>query len=105
MGLLCFIDVSDLSRASSDLKNKENCMKHTEVLPSLGETIEEGEVEEWMVEVGDEVENGEPILVVGTDKASLEINATASGVFTQKLVGVGDMVKVGAAVAEIESEG
>jgi|TARA_Y100000588_G_scaffold340129_1_gene383280 pyruvate/2-oxoglutarate dehydrogenase complex dihydrolipoamide acyltransferase (E2) component len=80
-------------------------MKHTEVLPSLGETIEEGEVEEWMVEIGDEVENGEPILVVGTDKASLEINATASGVFTQKLVGVGDMVKVGAAVAEIESEG
>ena len=80
-------------------------MKHTEVLPSLGETIEEGEVEEWMVKVGDEVENGEPILVVGTDKASLEINATASGVFTQKLVGVGDMVKVGAAVAEIESEG
>ena len=80
-------------------------MKHTEVLPSLGETIEEGEVEEWMVEVGDEVENGEPILVVGTDKASLEINATASGVFTQKLVGVGDMVKVGAAVAEIESQG
>ena len=80
-------------------------MKHTEVLPSLGETIEEGEVEEWMVEIGDEVENGEPILVVGTDKASLEINATASGVFTQKLVGVGDTVKVGAAVAEIESEG
>ena len=80
-------------------------MKHTEVLPSLGETIEEGEVEEWMVEIGDEVENGDPILVVGTDKASLEINATASGVFTQKLVGVGDMVKVGAAVAEIESEG
>ena len=80
-------------------------MKHTEVLPSLGETIEEGEVEEWMVEIGDEVENGEPILVVGTDKASLEINATASGVFTQKLVGGGDMVKVGAAVAEIESEG
>ncbi len=80
-------------------------MKHTEVLPSLGETIEEGEVEEWMVEIGDEVENGEPILVVGTDKASLEINATASGVFTQKLVGVGAMVKVGAAVAEIESEG
>tara|TARA_B110000014_G_C19658903_1_gene346516 strand:- start:175 stop:417 length:243 start_codon:yes stop_codon:yes gene_type:complete len=80
-------------------------MKHTEVLPALGETIEEGEVEEWMVEVGDEVENGEPILVVGTDKASLEINATASGVFTQKLVSVGDMVKVGASVAEIESEG
>ena len=80
-------------------------MKHTEVSPALGETIEEGEVEEWMVEVGDEVENGEPILVVGTDKASLEINATASGVFTQKLVSVGDMVKVGASVAEIESEG
>ena len=80
-------------------------MKHTEVLPSLGETIEEGEVEEWMVEIGDEVENGEPIRVVGTDKASLEINATASGVFTQKLVSVGDMVKVGASVAEIESEG
>ena len=60
-----------------------------------------------MAEISDDKigENGEPILVVGTDKASLEINATASGVFTQKLVGVGDMVKVGAAVAEIESDG
>jgi pyruvate/2-oxoglutarate dehydrogenase complex dihydrolipoamide acyltransferase (E2) component len=60
-------------------------MAHIMVLPQLGETIEEGEVEEWMIQLNDEVEDGEPILVVGTDKAALEINATASGRVTKSL--------------------
>ena len=77
-------------------------MTHIMVLPQLGETIEEGEVEEWMIQLNDEVEDGEPILVVGTDKAALEINATASGRVTKFLVNAGDVVKVGQQVAEIE---
>jgi 2-oxoisovalerate dehydrogenase E2 component (dihydrolipoyl transacylase) len=77
-------------------------MTHIMVLPQLGETIEEGEVEEWMIQLNDEVEDGEPILVVGTDKAALEINATASGRVTKFLVKAGDVVKVGQQVAEIE---
>ena len=77
-------------------------MAHTVTLPQLGETIEEGEVEEWLVEIGDDVEDDEPILMIGTDKASLEVNATAAGRLSKKLVEVGDIVKTGQAVGEIE---
>ena len=55
-------------------------MTHTVLLPDIGETIDEGVVEEWLVEIGDEVEKGEPILTVEVDKATLEVAATAEGV-------------------------
>ncbi len=77
-------------------------MTHVMVLPELGETIEEAEVQEWMVGIDDEVEDGEPILIMQTDKAALEINATASGKLSKMLVSIGQFVKVGEPVAEIE---
>ena len=77
-------------------------MTHVMVLPELGETIEEAEVQEWMVGIDDEVEDGEPILIMQTDKAALEINATASGRLSKTLVSIGQFVKVGEPVAEIE---
>ena len=77
-------------------------MTHVMVLPELGETIEEAEVQEWMVGIDDEVEDGEPILIMQTDKAALEINATASGRLSKMLVSIGQFVKVGEPVAEIE---
>ena len=77
-------------------------MTHVMVLPELGETIEEAEVQEWMVGIDDEVEDGEPILIMQTDKAALEINATASGRLSKILVSIGQFVKVGEPVAEIE---
>mgnify|MGYP001487539271 FL=1 len=77
-------------------------MTHVMVLPELGETIEEAEVQEWMVGIDDEVEDGEPILIMQTDKAALEINATASGRLSKMIVSIGQFVKVGEPVAEIE---
>ena len=77
-------------------------MTHTVLLPDIGETIDEGVVEEWLVEIGDEVEKGEPILTVEVDKATLEVAATAEGVLARKLVDVEQTVRTGDPLAEID---
>ena len=80
-------------------------MTHTVLLPDIGETIDEGVVEEWLVEIGDEVEKGEPILTVEVDKATLEVAATAEGVLARKLVDVEQAVRTGDPLAEIDETG
>ena len=77
-------------------------MTQTVLLPDIGETIDEGVVEEWLVEVGDEVEKGEPILTVEVDKATLEVAATAEGVLVRRLVDVEQAVRTGDPLAEID---
>ena len=77
-------------------------MTHTVLLPDIGETIDEGVVEEWLVEVGDEVEKGEPILTVEVDKATLEVAATAEGILVRQLVDIEQTVRTGDPLAEID---
>jgi pyruvate dehydrogenase E2 component (dihydrolipoamide acetyltransferase) len=64
-------------------------------LPDLGEGIHEGEIIEILVSVGDEVEEGDDLLVVETDKASVEIPSPYTGEVTGIEVEPGDMVHVG----------
>ncbi len=64
-------------------------------LPDLGEGIHEGEVIAVLVSVGDEVQEGDPILEVETDKASVEIPSPYTGKVEKILVKPGDVVKVG----------
>ncbi len=77
-------------------------MTHTVLMPDIGETIDEGTVEEWLIEVGEEVEKGEPILTVEVDKAILEVAATADGVLVRRLVEAEETVRSGDALAEID---
>ena len=78
-------------------------MTHTVLMPDIGETIDEGVVEEWLVEIGDEVEKGEPIVTVEVDKATLEVAATAEGVLVRRLVDVEQTVRSGDPLAEIDA--
>lgn len=64
-------------------------------LPDLGEGIHEGEVVSVLVKVGDRVEEEQPILVVETDKAAVEIPSPFSGLVQQINVKPGDLVQVG----------
>ena len=64
-------------------------------LPDLGEGIHEGEVITVLVSVGDEVKEGDPIMEVETDKASVEIPSPYTGKVEEILVKPGDIVKVG----------
>ncbi|MDB4893770.1 MAG: dehydrogenase, partial [Firmicutes bacterium] len=56
------------------------------VMPKAGITMDEGTVVEWLVKVGDPFKEGQPLAVVETDKASIEVNANADGVMLAILV-------------------
>lgn len=64
-------------------------------LPDLGEGIHEGEIIDILVSVGDPVEDGQPVLVVETDKATTEVPAPVTGTVEAINVRPGDQVKVG----------
>ena len=61
----------------------------TVIMPKMGDGMEEGTLLRWLKQVGDEVEAGDPIAEIETDKVTLEIEATESGVLTKTLVGRG----------------
>lgn len=64
------------------------------IMPKLGETMEEGEIIKWLKSEGDKVRKGEPLLEVATDKANMEVEATASGYVRKILAKGGEKVPV-----------
>lgn len=72
-------------------------------VPKWGLTIETMTVLAWLKEVGDEVEKGDPICEVETDKADAEIEAPEAGRIVELTVSIGDECKVGDVVAVLET--
>ena len=72
-------------------------------LPEIGEGVGEGELMKWLVKNGDTVATDQPILEVMTDKATVEIPSPVSGKITGIVSKVGDMIKVGGVLAQIEA--
>ena len=78
----------------------------TEVLvPTLGESITEATLGEWLKQPGDPVAADEPIASLETDKVSVEVPSPVAGVMGQHAVQVGDTVSVGAMIATVEAGG
>jgi 2-oxoglutarate dehydrogenase E2 component (dihydrolipoamide succinyltransferase) len=78
----------------------------TEVLvPTLGESITEATLGEWLKQPGDAVAADEPIAALETDKVSVEVPSPVAGVMGQHAVKVGDTVSVGAMIATVETGG
>ena len=74
----------------------------TEVLvPPLGQTVDTLTIVSWYKQEGEAVTQGEPLYVVETDKASLDVEAPASGVLRGVTAQPGDEVKVLSAIAVI----
>jgi pyruvate/2-oxoglutarate dehydrogenase complex dihydrolipoamide acyltransferase (E2) component len=71
------------------------------LMPQLGETVTEGKILTWFKAVGDEVNEGDNIFEVETDKVTVEVQAIASGRLSEIRVGAGTVAKVGAVVAVI----
>jgi len=69
------------------------------ILPKLGQTMEVGTIVEWIKREGDAVRRDEILFTVETDKAVMEVEATADGFLRKILVPVGQTVPVLAAVA------
>ncbi len=75
------------------------------IMPTLGLTMEEGTINQWLKKEGDKVQKGEPLIVVETDKAAQEVEATADGVLARILHPEGAAVPVGTTIAIIAAEG
>jgi len=73
-------------------------------LPDLGEGLVEAEIAEWMVKVGDHVNEEDPIGAMLTDKAAVELSAPVSGRVTRLAGEVGDTIAVGSPMIVFETE-
>jgi len=75
------------------------------VVPTLGESITEATVGEWLKQPGDAVAADEPIASLETDKVSVEVPSPVAGVMGEHAVKVGDTVQVGALLATVGEGG
>ena len=73
-------------------------------LPDLGEGVREGEIARWLVEVGQEVAEDEPLVEIQTDKTTVEIPSPAAGKVARILVEEGELVPVGTPLVLIGSD-
>lgn len=72
------------------------------LMPQLGNEITEAEITEWLKAEGDEVTEGDLVLIITTTKMSLEIEAPASGTLKAIAVQEGELAEVGTVLATIE---
>jgi pyruvate dehydrogenase E2 component (dihydrolipoamide acetyltransferase) len=75
------------------------------VLPKLGNTVESSIIASWLRQLGDTIAEGDPICIVETDKTTMEVVSTASGVLLEQLVKVGDDVPVLTPIARVGERG
>lgn len=74
------------------------------VIPELGESVTEAILVEWLKKDGAAVEEDEPIAVIETDKADVELPAPESGILSHSKSD-GDTVQVGEAIGQIDPDG
>ena len=74
------------------------------VVPRLGESVIEVTIIKWLKNEGERIENEEALVEIATDKVDSEIVSTASGKLVKKIYNEGDIVAVGKAFAQLESE-
>ncbi len=81
------------------LKGKENGMDV--IVPVLGESVVEATVSKWIKKKGEYVEVDDPIVELETDKVTLEVPASITGILENTVVSEGDTVEVGALLGTI----
>ncbi len=75
------------------------------IMPALGMAQEKGKLVSWLKADGEAVKKGEPLMEVETDKATVEVEAPASGILTHVTAAPGDEVPVGQKIAVILAPG
>src|SRR5262245_49716934 len=71
------------------------------LMPQLGETVADGKITKWFVSAGDTVKPGDNLFEIETDKVSMEVPSTTTGVLAEIRVPAGEVALVGAVVAVI----
>jgi pyruvate/2-oxoglutarate dehydrogenase complex dihydrolipoamide acyltransferase (E2) component len=71
-------------------------------VPQLGNGIDSVVIQEWLVEIGEPIQVGEPLVVVETDKATSDLQSPLSGAITAIYAEEEAEVAVGEPLAELE---
>ena len=75
------------------------------VVPSVGESVTEVEIGDWLKNPGDSVEEDEPVVVIETEKVTVELPAPAAGTITETLKRKGERAAVGDVIGYMEPNG
>ena len=75
------------------------------IMPKMGDAMEAGTLGTWLKSEGDEVEIGDVLAEIETDKATMELTAEDAGILQEIIASEGDAVPVGEAIAVIVGEG
>src|SRR6478672_2580783 len=70
-------------------------------IPAMGESVSEGTLLEWLVKIGDSVQEQQGLAEVSTDKVDAELPSPVSGIVAELLAAPDDTVRVGQVVARI----
>jgi pyruvate/2-oxoglutarate dehydrogenase complex dihydrolipoamide acyltransferase (E2) component len=79
-------------------------MRLTVKLPRVADTATEVAVTRLLVGIGSAVAQGEPIVIVETDKAEVEVPSPVAGTVVEVLVGAGDEIEIGAPLLVLEGQ-
>jgi pyruvate dehydrogenase E2 component (dihydrolipoamide acetyltransferase) len=74
-------------------------------MPRLSDSMEEGTVLKWLVDLGGEVRRGEPLVEIETDKANMTYDADTDGVLVEVVAQEGDTLAIGEVIARIGEAG
>ncbi len=80
-------------------------MAETISMPKLGFDMAEGLLVRWVKQVGENINKGDVLAEIETDKATVEVESSASGVILQLVVDQGTMVPVNAPIAIVGAAG
>lgn len=75
------------------------------IMPKMGDAMEAGTLSSWVKHEGDQVEVGDTLAEIETDKATMELEAEDAGVLTRLIAGEGDEIPVGEPIAVISADG
>ena len=74
-------------------------------LPDIGEGVTEGELVQWLVQVGDTVEDDQPVAEVMTDKATVEVPTPFAGTVKELKAQEGDVIPIETEILVLETSG
>ena len=78
-------------------------MRSEVILPKWGMTMQDGTIAEWMVAEGEQVEEGDPIAVIETEKVETELPSPDTGTVAEIVVEDGATVDVGTVIAWLDT--
>ena len=73
-------------------------------LPKMGESVAEATVTKWLLNIGDKIQQDDPIVEIATDKVDTDVTSEVEGILVEKCFNENEVVKVGETLVIIETE-